>query len=135
MGTRRAGSIVNFASIAVIRSSPLHAYGPVKAAILKLTEHLATEWGPKGLRVNCVSPGPVLTPPMHHAIDKGLRDRKRMEATPANGRIVLPREAALSVAFLLSDNASAVTGVNLPVDNSSLVTDAWAFFGGLRPQT
>jgi hypothetical protein len=72
---------------------------------------------------------------MHHAIDKGLRDRKRMEATPANGRIVLPREAALSVAFLLSDNASAVTCVNLPVDNSSLVTDAWAFFGGLRPQT
>ena len=132
MGTRGTGSIVNFGSIAAIRSTPLHAYGPLKAAILRLTENLAAEWGPKGVRVNCVSPGPVLTPPMQEAIDKGLRDRKRMEASAATGRIVLPREVALTVAFLLSEDASAVTGVNLPVDNGWLVADSWAFFGGLR---
>jgi NAD(P)-dependent dehydrogenase (short-subunit alcohol dehydrogenase family) len=132
MGTRGNGAIVNFGSIAAIRSTPLHAYGPLKAAILRLTENLSAEWGPKGVRVNCVSPGPVLTPPMQDAINKGLRDRKRMEDSAAMGRIVLPREVALTVAFLLSEDASAVTGVNLPVDNGWLVADSWAFFGGLR---
>ena len=135
MATRGTGSIVNFGSIAAIRSTPLHAYGPLKAALLRLTENLAAEWGPKGIRVNCVSPGPVLTPPMQQAIEKGLRDRKRMEASAATGRIVLPREVALAVAFLLSEDASAITGVNLPVDNGWLVADSWAFFGGLRRQS
>jgi len=132
MVARRAGAILNVGSISGIRSTPLHAYGPMKAAVVSITKNLAGEWGPSGVRVNCLSPGPVLTPPMQAAIDRGERDRVRMEACAATGRLVMPREVALVAAFLLSDDASAITGVNLPVDHGWLVANSWAFFGGLR---
>ena len=132
MARRGSGAIVNLASIAGMRSTPLHAYGPMKAAVIQLTENLATEWGPCGVRVNCLSPGPVLTPALQSAIDSGQRDRARMESSAASGRIVLPREVAAAAAFLLSDAASAITGVNLPVDHGWLVASSWGSFGGLR---
>lgn len=135
MAARRRGAILNLASIAGMRSTPLHAYGPMKAAVIGLTENLAAEWGRCGVRVNCLSPGPVLTPALQDAIDKGLRDRARMEDSAASGRMVMPYEVALAAAFLLSDEASAITGVNLPVDHGWLVANSWASFGGLRSHT
>jgi NAD(P)-dependent dehydrogenase (short-subunit alcohol dehydrogenase family) len=132
MATRRAGAIVNLASIAGMRSTPLHVYGPMKAAVIRLTENLATEWGRSGVRVNCLSPGPVLTPALQQAIDAGQRDKARMESSTASGRIVTPLEVAQAAAFLLSDEASAITGVNLPVDHGWLVANSWASFGGVR---
>lgn len=133
MAARQAGAILNIASIAGMRSTPLHAYGPMKAAVIQLTENLATEWARSGVRVNCLSPGPVLTPALQDAIDKGQRDRARMEGSTASGRLVMPREVALAAIFLLSDDASAITGVNLPVDHGWLVANSWASFGGVRP--
>ena len=135
MALRRAGSILNIASISGMRSTPLHAYGPMKAAIIQLTENLAAEWGRSGVRVNCLSPGPVLTPAMQQAIDAGQRDKARMEANAASGRIVAPIDVARAAAFLLSDDASAITGVNLPVDHGWLVAGSWASFGGVRAAT
>lgn len=135
MAARRRGAILNLASIAGMRSTPLHAYGPMKAAVIGLTENLAAEWGRCGVRVNCLSPGPVLTPALEDAMAKGLRDRRRMEDSAASGRMVMPREVALAAAFLLSDEASAITGVNLPVDHGWLVANSWASFGGLRSHT
>ena len=132
MAVRRRGAILNIASIAGMRSTPLHAYGPMKAAVIQLTENLATEWGRSGVRVNCLSPGPVLTPALQDAIDKGQRDRARMEHSSASGRLVMPREVASAAAFLLSDDASAITGVNLPVDHGWLVASSWSSFGGVR---
>ena len=132
MAIRRSGAILNIASISGMRSTPLHAYGPMKAAVIQLTANLAAEWGRSGVRVNCLSPGPVLTPAMQDAIDKGLRDLARMEASVASGRMVMPREVALAAAFLLSDDASAITGVNLAVDHGWLVASSWTSFGGLR---
>ena len=132
MAARRHGSILNVASISGMRSTPLHAYGPLKAAVIQLTANLAAEWGRSGVRVNCLSPGPVLTPAMQDAIDQGLRDKARMEASAASGRIVTPLEVAKAAAFLLSDEASAITGVNLPVDHGWLVASSWASFGGVR---
>ncbi len=132
MARRGAGSILNIGSIAGMRSTPLHAYGPLKAAVIRLTENLAAEWGRSGVRVNCLSPGSVLTPAMQQAIDTGQRDRTRIEQSAATGRIVLPEEVAKVAAFLLSDDASAITGVNLPVDHGWLVANSWASFGGLR---
>ncbi len=134
MAARHRGAILNIASIAGMRSTPLHAYGPMKAAVIQLTENLATEWGRSGVRVNCLSPGPVLTPALQDAISKGQRDRERMENSMASGQLVMPREVAMAAAFLLSDEASAITGVNLPVDHGWLVASPWASFGGVRPR-
>ena len=69
MIARKRGSIVNIASIAGMRSMPLHAYAPAKAAVIAITECLAAEWGPSGIRINAVSPGYTLTP--------ALKDRDR----------------------------------------------------------
>ena len=132
MARRRKGSIVNLASISGMRSTPLHVYGPMKAAVIQLTENLAAEWGRSGVRVNCLSPGPVLTPALQQAIDQGQRDKARMESSSASGRIVAPLEVAHAAVFLLSDDASAITGVNLPVDHGWLVANSWASFGGVR---
>ena len=104
----------------------------MKAAIIQLSENLATEWGRSGIRVNCLSPGPVLTPALQDAIDKGQRDRVRMESSSASGHLVMPQEVAMAAAFLLSDEASAITGVNLPVDHGWLVASSWTSFGGVR---
>lgn len=135
MAERGRGAIVNIASIAGIRSTPLHAYGPMKAAIIRMTENLAGEWGPAGIRVNCVSPGSVLTPALQAAVDRGQRDLGRIRAAAATGRVVSPADVAEAAAFLLSDRAAAITGVNLPVDHGWLVANSWASFGGLRPAT
>jgi NAD(P)-dependent dehydrogenase (short-subunit alcohol dehydrogenase family) len=132
MAARRAGAIVNIASITALRSVPLHAYAPAKAAVVATTECLAAEWGPAGVRVNCVSPGFTRTPALQAAIDRGERDVALLERTAAMGRLVETREVAQAVAFLCSPLASAITGVNLPVECGWLAATTWASHGGLR---
>lgn len=132
MVARRAGAIVNIASITAMRSVPLHAYAPAKAAVVATTECLAAEWGPAGVRVNCVSPGFTRTPALQAAIDAGERDVALLEKTAAMGRLVETREVAQAVAFLCSPLASAITGVNLPVECGWLAATTWASHGGLR---
>jgi len=129
---RRRGSIVNIASIAGMRSMPLHAYAPAKAAVIAITECLAAEWGPSGLRVNAVSPGYTLTPALKNAIDRGERDVSSLLANAALRRLVDPAEIARVVAFLVSDAASAMTGANVPVDCGWLAGTSWSTYGGLR---
>ncbi len=62
MAARRRGSIINIASIAGMRSMPMHAYAPAKAAVISITECLAAEWGPAQVRVNAIAPGYTRTP-------------------------------------------------------------------------
>jgi NAD(P)-dependent dehydrogenase (short-subunit alcohol dehydrogenase family) len=132
MVARRRGSIVNIASIAGMRSMPLHAYGPAKAAVIATTECLAAEWGPAQVRVNAVSPGYTRTPALQAAIDKGERDPSALAGNAALGRLVEPSEIAKVVAFLASPLASAITGANVPVDCGWLVAPSWHTYGGLR---
>jgi len=132
MVQRRKGAIVNIASIAGMRSMPIHGYASAKAAVISITQCLATEWGPAGVRVNAVSPGFVQTPALQAAIDKGERDVTLLQANAAMGRTVKMDEIAKAVVFLSSDDASAITGVNLPVDCGWLVTGSWHTYGGLR---
>ncbi len=132
MATRRHGSIVNIASIAGMRSMPLHAYSPAKAAVISMTECLAAEWGPAQVRVNAVAPGHTRTPALQGAIDKGERDVAALERDNAFGRLVEPIEIARVVAFLASAEASAITGATIPVDCGWLVTPSWHGYGGLR---
>lgn len=135
MVARRRGSIVNIASIAGMRSMPLHAYAPAKAAVIAMTECLAAEWGPAQVRVNAVSPGYTRTPALQAAIDKGERDVCALERNAALGRMVEPVEIARAVAFLASADAAAITGANLPVDCGWLVAGSWHSYGGLRQAT
>lgn len=132
MAARGAGAIVNIASISGMTSGPLHAYGPAKAGVIHLTGTLAVEWGRRGVRVNCVSPGFTETPALRKGLTKGvLRDADLTDAT-ALGRLVKAAEIAAAVAWLLGDEASAVTGVNLPVDAGFLGGVTWSAYGGIR---
>ncbi len=132
MAARARGAIVNIASVAGMRSGPLHGYGPAKAGVIHMTECLAAEWGRRGVRVNAVSPGFTHTP----ALDKGIVNKNLsphdMIANSAMGRLVQPNEVAAAVGFLASDLASGITGVNLAVDLGYLVATPWASYGGLR---
>ena len=112
---------------------PLHAYAPAKAAVIAMTECLAAEWGPAQVRVNAVSPGYTRAPALQDAIDKGERDVTALARNAALGRLVEPVEIARAVAFLASDQAAAITGINLPVDCGWLVAGSWHTYGGLRP--
>lgn len=133
MAARRRGAIVNIASIAGMRSMPLHSYAPAKAAVISMTECLAAEWGRSQVRVNAVAPGYTRTPALQAAIDSGKRDASALEHSSALGRMVEPAEFADAVAFLASDDARAITGVTLPVDAGWLVAGSWHGYGGLRP--
>jgi NAD(P)-dependent dehydrogenase (short-subunit alcohol dehydrogenase family) len=136
-GTRMArqgrGSIVNIASVAGCAGTPLHAYGPAKAGVISMTTNLAVEWGRSGVRVNAVSPSHTLTPYVKNAIETGTRDPLELSENTALGRIITPEEVAMAVLFLASDAASAITGINLPVDAGWLAVGGWHSYGGVRP--
>ena len=132
MAERGQGAIVNIASVAGIRAGPLHAYSPAKAGVISLGESLAAEWGPRGVRVNTVSPGFTQTPALDKGISTGTLNAATMAANSALGRLVRADEIAAAVGYLASDLASAITGVNLPVDVGYLVATPWISYGGLR---
>lgn len=132
MAKRRRGAIVNIASVSGMRSGPLHSYGPAKAGVISLTECLAGEWGPAGVRVNTVSPGFTETPALDKGVNLGVLVRSDMSTGSALGRLVEPGEIAAAVGFLASDLASAITGVNIAVDAGYLVATPWHNYGGLR---
>jgi NAD(P)-dependent dehydrogenase (short-subunit alcohol dehydrogenase family) len=132
MAATGGGSIVTVASVMGMRSGPLHAYGPAKAALINLTECLAAEWGPKGVRINTVSPGFVETPALHRGVAEQVMDVELLRDAAALQRLVKPREIADAILFLASPAAGAITGCNLPVDAGYLVAASWGAYGGLR---
>jgi len=117
MAARRAGAIVTVCSINTMLPLPLPAYNPGKAALARLTQLLAVELGRVRVRVNAVAPTYVMTPALQARIDAGQRDLGRMMATHALDVLPVPEDVANAVAFLCSDQASAITGVMLPVDS------------------
>jgi NAD(P)-dependent dehydrogenase (short-subunit alcohol dehydrogenase family) len=132
MANRGHGAIVNIASIAGMTSGPLHAYGPAKAAVINLTMTLAAEWGPRNKRVNVISPGFTKTPALEAGFASGALDPKALQRLTALRRLVEPREIASTAIFLLSADASGITGVNLPVDAGFLASVTWAAYGVRR---
>jgi 3-oxoacyl-[acyl-carrier protein] reductase len=122
MVKQRAGSIVNVASVAGVVALRLQiAFVAAKAAIIKLTEAMACEIGPQGVRVNTVSPGSTdVTPGRLSEVAEakgGYSERaKSIASFIPQGRIGWPEEIAAAVLFLASDAASYVNGHNLIVD-------------------
>ena len=113
-----------------VAAFPLLAYGPGKAAINQLTAILAAELGPRGVRVNAVIPGYVLTEQMRSRIDAGLRDPSVMHAQSALGCMVRPEDIADGIAFLCSPAARMVTGVALPIDAGWLASVTYNQYPG-----
>jgi NAD(P)-dependent dehydrogenase (short-subunit alcohol dehydrogenase family) len=112
------GAIVHIASIdASGGDGPYASYNASKAALLGLNRTMALELGPLGIRVNCVSPGFTHTDMTEEAVPPELMDYllHRFERVPLR-RLVRPDEIAAACAYLASDEASAVTGIDLTVD-------------------
>lgn len=119
MLSRNSGGIVLSSSIAglgVVRPETHAAYGASKAAVAHLAALLGVEWAKQGIRVNAIAPGYTQTP----ILDKLKAESPDVyntwiDDTPM-GRLMKPEEIANAAAFLLSDQASGITGVTLSVD-------------------
>ncbi len=111
----KGGSIVIVGSQAAISHPPAKwlAYAVAKHALHGLTPSLVRELGPKGIRINTVAPGMVDTRFIRHVPEKA---RLLAEQRTPLRKIAKPHEVAETIAFLLSDSASHITGVTLPVD-------------------
>src|SRR5246127_2783531 len=132
MAKRRNGAIVNVASVAGMSSGPIHAYTAAKAGVIQITQTLAAEWGRAGVRVNAVSPGFTRTAMLEAGIAACALNKERLARNAAMNRLVEPIEVAQATAWLLSDAASGVTGINPPVDAGFIAGSTWAAYGGLR---
>jgi NAD(P)-dependent dehydrogenase (short-subunit alcohol dehydrogenase family) len=110
------GAIVNNASInALVALSGADAYTAAKGGIVALTRVLAVDWGPRGVRVNCICPGGVDTAMIAPAIADEEVLSFMLESTPL-GRLARPEEIAQVALFLASDEASFMNGAIVPVD-------------------
>jgi NAD(P)-dependent dehydrogenase (short-subunit alcohol dehydrogenase family) len=114
------GSIVNITSrLASIGVPQMSLYSAAKGALLALTRGAAVEWGPRGIRVNAVAPGPTLTPLIHtwiHAQNDPVVFQRELEGTIPQRRLGTPEEVAATVAFLASDEAAHITGASVAID-------------------
>jgi NAD(P)-dependent dehydrogenase (short-subunit alcohol dehydrogenase family) len=113
MLTRGRGSIVNVSTMVASFGNPgMSAYGASKAALELLTKAWAAEYGPRGIRVNAVAPGPTITPATAQ-MGEGL---DQIVATVPLGRAASADEIASAIVFLASDDASYINGAILAAD-------------------
>jgi NAD(P)-dependent dehydrogenase (short-subunit alcohol dehydrogenase family) len=117
MAKRGQGAIINVTTMAAeFGAAGMGLYGASKAALVLLTKSWAAEYGPRGVRVNAVSPGPTRTEgtaPMGENLDQ-------LAAAGPAGRPGSPEEIAEAIVFLATDHASFVHGAVLPVDGGRI---------------
>jgi NAD(P)-dependent dehydrogenase (short-subunit alcohol dehydrogenase family) len=118
---RDGGAVVTFSSIAALQQGGGAGYSASKGGVLSLTRLVAAQWGRRGVRANAICPGGVetaMTAPI-------FADKRTLEWAGARaplGRIAEPEEIASTVAFLLSDDASYLTGASVVVDGGRTIT-------------
>ena len=135
MLAQRSGSIVNVASVNSFFQPDAATidYGVAKAAVVNLSKSLSQEFGPKGIRVNCVSPGQVSTDLWlgEHGVAETFAKatgtdadsiRESATAAIATGRFTTPQEVASLVTVLASARTANVTGVNYVIDGGLIKT-------------
>jgi 3-oxoacyl-[acyl-carrier protein] reductase len=122
---KRSGNIVTTAStFGLLASAEYPGYCATKAAIVNLTREMALDYGTYGIRVNCICPGAIETPrfrgfPPKPSLGEGMTEEQRQRLGSSNKallRMGRPEEIAYGVLFLVSDEASFVTGHALVVD-------------------
>jgi len=118
---KAGGAIVLVGSISSYCAQPdFFVYSATKAALVQMTRNMAMDLGPFNIRVNAVCPGTILTPASLRHIKKigsTVEEFSRTESAKAFlGRVGSPREVAYPICFLVSDEASYITGASLMVD-------------------
>lgn len=116
------GAVVNIGSTSALLgdSVPQDAYTASKGAVVSLTRSLAVQFGPRGVRVNCIHPGFVDTP-MQAMRTSDLAWVEAATASIPLGRLATPRDVVNAALFLASDDAAYITGAELVVDGGNLV--------------
>jgi NAD(P)-dependent dehydrogenase (short-subunit alcohol dehydrogenase family) len=115
MLARGSGSIINMGSIdGIAADRNMAAYNAAKAAVVNLSRSMAVDFGPQGIRTNCICPGAIGSP----AILRTLTDERRaaMEAVTPLGRIGRPGDIASLAVFLASDDAAYINGAAIVAD-------------------
>jgi NAD(P)-dependent dehydrogenase (short-subunit alcohol dehydrogenase family) len=133
LGTRTAvrrmlaaggGSIVQLASIQGVVAFPRYfVYGAAKAALIQTARSVATDYGPHGIRCNAILPGSIFTPMTLSVLDPSrplAEELAREGELSPSGKIGQPEQVAAAIAWLLSDDASYVSGAALPVDGAAI---------------
>lgn len=113
MAERGSGKVINITTMVAYVGQPgMALYGATKAALALLTKSWATEFGPNGVNVNAIAPGPTLTPGTK-VMGEGLQ---QLGSTLLAGRVAEASEIAEAAIYLASDGANYVHGITLPVD-------------------
>lgn len=113
----KKGSIINTASMSasiVNWPQPQCSYNAAKAGVVQLTKSLAVEWGPHGVRVNCISPGYIRTE-LTANVRQDWQDQW-IKLSVVSGRMGVPEELTSLVVYLASDSSSYMTGSDLIID-------------------
>jgi NAD(P)-dependent dehydrogenase (short-subunit alcohol dehydrogenase family) len=113
---RKAGSVIHVASVEGLEGmAGSMSYNASKGGVVLMTKSMALDYGPSGIRVNCVCPGLILTP-LTKIVQQAKPVLDQMVSWHALGRAGEPEEVAAAALFLASDDASFVTGHSLVVD-------------------
>ena len=114
------GAIINLSSVSALRPRGLTPYSTTKGAIISLTRAMAIDCAAQGIRVNCIVPGPILTPMVSQGgLDDETRERRR-RATPL-GIEGSGWDVGYAALFLASEESRFITGVSLPVDGGACI--------------
>jgi NAD(P)-dependent dehydrogenase (short-subunit alcohol dehydrogenase family) len=119
------GTIVNVASVsAVWPELDAYFYGAMKAAVTNLSRNVAKEFTRKGVRVNCILPGPINSGMTPDFIKNSKEEQQKLiDAVGLVGRLGEPEDIAYAAVYLGSDESSYVTGVNLVVDGGVCISN------------
>ncbi|KOP66448.1 short-chain dehydrogenase [Bacillus sp. FJAT-18019] len=110
------GNIIFITSSRGERAYPKDSiYGGMKAALIRAAQSLALEWAPHGIRVNCVAPGATV-----HKLEQSAEEEPLGSKIPL-GRLGTPSDIGEAIAWLSSDKASYITGINLRVDGGLIL--------------
>ncbi|HEV2123766.1 MAG TPA: glucose 1-dehydrogenase [Chloroflexota bacterium] len=113
---RQRSAIVNISSVNGLTGLGEEAYSAAKAGVINFTQNLAIRYGPQGLRANVICPGTIRTPIWQERVARDPQIFQRLAGWYPVGRVGEPEDVAAAVHFLVSDDASFITGAVLPVD-------------------